>query len=106
MRKQTFTPLLVVLLAACVPASPADYPRAASADDRWSIGVSFPVFESMDSCEDDPSVESAVMSADMPASRLGIRLDAGSSEIDALRVAECVDQALTSGEITIFSPGT
>jgi hypothetical protein len=105
MRKQTLIPLLVVLLAGCAPTAPTDYPRAASADDRWGIGVSFPVFESLDTCEDDPSVESAVISADMPSSNLGVRLKAGSSETDALRVAECVDQALTSGDITIFSPG-
>jgi hypothetical protein len=104
MRKQISTPLLVVLLAACAPAAPAGYPRAASADDRWGIGVSFPVFESLDTCEDDPSVESAVMSADMPSSHLAVRLNAGSSEVDAMRVAECVDQALTTGDITIFSP--
>jgi hypothetical protein len=101
MRKQTFTPLLVVMLAAC--AASVDYPRAASADDRWGVAVSFPVFESMDTCEDDPSVESAVMSADMPASHLAVRLNRGSSEADAMRVAECVDQKLSGGDITIFS---
>ena len=105
MRKQIFTPLLVVLLAACAPISPADYPRTASADGRWGVAVSFTVYESLDTCEDDPSVENAIMSADMPTSHLAVRLHAGSSEADAMRVAECVDQALTSGEITIFSPG-
>lgn len=67
MRKQIITPLLVVLLAACAP---ADYPRAASADGRWSFAVGFPVYESLDTCDDDPSVESAIMSADMPTSHL------------------------------------
>lgn len=102
MRKQTFTPLVVVMLAACAP--PADYPRTASADDRWSIAVSFPVYESLNACEDDPNVERALISADMPTSHLAVRLNAGSSESDAMRVAECVEQALTSGEVTIFSP--
>lgn len=105
MRKQIFAPLLVVLLAACAPAAPADYPRAASADGRWSVAVGFPVYESLDTCADDPSVESAITSADMPTSHLAVRLHAGSSEADAVRVAECVDHALiTSGEITIFPP--
>jgi hypothetical protein len=105
MRKQMFTALLVVLLAACAPVAPADYPRVALADGRWGVAVSFPVYEFLDTCEDDPSVESAIISADMPTSHLAVRLHAGSSEADAVRVAECVDHALTSGEITIFSPG-
>lgn len=104
MRKQIFIPLFVVILAACAP--PGDYPRAASADDRWNIAVSFPIYESLNACEDDPSVERALVSADMPTSHLAVRLNAGSSEADAMRVAECVEQALTSGAITIFSPGT
>ena len=104
MRKSGLTLFLAVLLAACAPAAPADYPRAASADDRWGVGVSFPVYESLDPCEDDPSVEKSVITADMPTSRLGIRLDAGSAEVDAVRVANCVDQALSSGKVTILSP--
>lgn len=106
MRKQLFIPLLVVLLAACAPAAPADYPRAPpSADGRWSVAIGFPVYESLNTCEDDASVESAIISADMPTSHLAVRRHAGSSEADAMRVAECVDHALTSGDITIFSPG-
>lgn len=104
MRKSRLTPILVVLLTACAPPPAADYPRAASDDDRWGVGVSFPVYESLTHCEDDPSVEQSVVTADMPASRLGIRLDAGSAEVDALRVAKCVEQALNSGKVTILSP--
>lgn len=105
MRKSRLIPFLVVLLSACAPAAPAAYPRAPSVDDRWGVSVSFPVYESLDHCEDDPSVEKAVITADMPPSRLGIRLNAGSSEVDALRVANCVDQALSSGKVAILSPG-
>jgi hypothetical protein len=104
MRKSILTPFFVVLLAACAPSAPADYPRAASADDRWGVGVSFPVYESLEHCDDDPSVEKSLTTADMPTSRLGIRLNAGSAEVDAVRVANCVDQALSSGKVTILSP--
>lgn len=104
MRISGLTPFLVVLLAACAPAAPAAYPRSASADDRWGVGVSFPVYESLDHCEDDPSVENALMTADLPTSHLGIRLNAGASEVDAVRVASCVGQALSSGKVTILSP--
>lgn len=88
----------MVLLAACAPSAPADYPRTASADDRWGVGVSFPVYESLDPCDDDPSVEKSLITADLPTSRLGIRLNAGSAEIDAVQVANCVDQALSKRE--------
>jgi len=95
-----------VLLAACAaPFGPTEYPRIASADDRWGVAVTYPVFSSLAECEDDPSVESAVQSADMPSSRLGIRLKAGASETDAIRIADCVAPLLSSGELTIVSPG-
>lgn len=106
MRKLALAPVLVMLLAACAASSsPTDYPRTAFADDRWGVGVSFPVYSSLGGCEDDPSVESAVQSADMPSSRLGFRLKAGASEADAVRVADCVVPLLSSGELTIVSPG-
>lgn len=106
MRKRAVVPILVMLLAACAaPSGIPDYARTASAGDRWSVGVSYPVYSSLAACEDDPSVELAVLSADMPSSRLGFRLKAGASEADALRVADCVAPLLTSGELTITSPG-
>lgn len=104
MRISGLTPFLAVLLAACATAAPAGYPRVASADDRWGVGVSFLVYESLEHCEDDPSVENALVTADLPTSHLGIRLNAGSSEVDAVRVASCVGQALSSGKVTILSP--
>ncbi|MGY4543632.1 hypothetical protein ACVWY0_003572 [Arthrobacter sp. UYNi723] len=106
MRKRALAPVLVMLLAACVaPSDPTDYPRTASADDRWGVGVSYPVYSSLAGCEDEPSVELAVQSADMPSSKLGFRLKAGASEADALRVADCVAALLSRGELTIVSPG-
>lgn len=105
MKKRALAPLLVVLLAACAePSGTTEYSRIASADDRWGVGVTYPVFSSLAECEDDPSVESAVQSADMPASRLSIRLKAGASETDAIRIANCVAALLSSGELTIVSP--
>jgi hypothetical protein len=106
MKKRAVAPILVMLLAACAaPSGPTDYARTASTDDRWGVGVSYPVYSSLAECEDDPSVELAVRSADMPSSRLGFRLKAGASEADALRVADCVAPLLSSGQLTIMSPG-
>ena len=106
MRKRALAQILVVvMLAACAtPSGSPDYPRTASTDDRWSVGVSYPVYSSLDKCEDDPSVDLAVQSADMPSSRLGFRLAEGATEADALRVADCVAAFLDSGELTIMSP--
>ena len=106
MGKPGLAPMLVVALLAACASGPADYSRTTSTDDRWSVGVSYPVYSSLDKCEDDPSVEIAVQSADMPTSRLGFRLQSGASEADALRVADCVAMFLSSGELTIMSPGT
>lgn len=104
MQKRALTPLLVVLLAACGQSATSDYPRSASQDDRWGVGVGFPVFESTDNCSADPSVERSLMTADMPTSRLAIRLNAGASEADALRVADCLHEAMSRGDITILVP--
>ena len=105
MRKRFLTPALILLLASCAATSdPKDYPRIASADDRWGVGVADPVFASLAECEDDPSVESAMQSGDLPSSRLGFRLKAGASETDAVRVADCVARLLSGGELAIVSP--
>lgn len=107
MRKRALAPVLIVLLGTCAaPSGPTDYPRTASGDDRWGVGVSYPIYSSLAGCEDDPSVESAVQSADMPSSRLAFRLVSGASEADAIRVADCVSPLLSSGELTIAVPGT
>ncbi|MGO3151923.1 MAG: hypothetical protein ACTIJJ_04770 [Galactobacter sp.] len=49
-------------------------------------------------------IEATVMSADLPPSGLGITLRPEVTEDDAQRIAECLRNALTSGEITISRP--
>ena len=100
---------LLFLLPACAASpQPGEYMRTTSADDRWSVGVEHPVFATpaagTAACEEDPSVETAVQSADMPSSHIGFRLIAGASEEDALRVAGCLEDSLSSGTISISSP--
>lgn len=114
-------PLSAGLLVGCVaspPASPSSsssssslsssssgiYDRVSGEDDRWGVGVLHPRFEGSSTCHEDPSVDLAVQSADMPSSRLGMRLLAGSTEADAFRIAECLASELSSGEISISSP--
>ena len=99
---------LLFLLSACAASpQPGEYTRTISADDRWSVGVEHPVFVTSavgTACEDDSSVETAVQSADMPSSHIGYRLIGGASESDALRIAACLEESLSSGTISISSP--
>lgn len=72
----------------------------------WSVGVSDPRFSGDERCDGDPSVDTAVMTADLPASGYGITLRTDATEDDALRIAGCLRDALTSGAITISRPSS
>jgi hypothetical protein len=97
-------PILGVALAGCSGASFGAYDRVTGGGETWSVSVADPRFESLDSCSEDPSVAVALQSADLPSSSLGIQLVAGSTEDDAVRIADCLTTALVSGEISIISP--
>jgi hypothetical protein len=97
-------PLLAVLLVGCDGSPASRYERVSGEGASWGVGASKPRFESLDPCDKDPSVETSSLSADMPSSALGIRLLPGSTEADALRIADCLSKALASGEIWISSP--
>ncbi|GAA4900423.1 hypothetical protein GCM10025789_18540 [Tessaracoccus lubricantis] len=71
---------------------------------QWSVGVADPRFSGDDRCDSDSMIEATVMSADLPPSGLGITLRPEATEDDAQRIAECLRNALTSGEITISRP--
>lgn len=105
MRRLALVSVLVIVLGACAsPGQPSKYERSISEDTRWGVGAYHPVYTSLEACETDPSVETAVLSADAPPSRLGLRLVQDASEADALRVAECLEAALSAGDIWISSP--
>ena len=97
-------PLLAMLLIACAGSPSSSYDRRSSEGGSWGVSVVNPRFESPTACHEDPSVDMALQSADMPSSHLGVRLKPDSTEADALRVAECLSTALTSGEINVSSP--
>ncbi len=79
------------------------YDRVVGRSGAWGVSVVKPRVDSLGECQDDPSVESAVLSMDMPSSGYGLRLVPGSAETDALRVADCLADA-GAGKITINSP--
>ncbi|MDQ0075896.1 hypothetical protein [Arthrobacter oryzae] len=97
-------PVLALLLAGCAgPPSDAHH-RSASHDETWNVGATHPRYDSLGACDDDPSVETAVVSADLPPSHLAMSLRPDATEEDAVRVAACLRLTLTSGEIWIASP--
>lgn len=70
----------------------------------WSIGVTDPRFAGDERCLEDTAIQNAVSTTDLPSSGLGITLTPDGTEEDALRIAECLQKALSSGEITISRP--
>lgn len=103
-RNLALSAALVMALAACALQPSASYERSVSEDDRWGVGANYPKYSSIENCQKDSIVETSLLSADMPPSRLGLRLVSGATEADALRVAKCLNDALTSGTIWISSP--
>ncbi|TFD83549.1 hypothetical protein E3T61_21185 [Cryobacterium lactosi] len=98
--------IAAMMLAGCAEAPAASYDRTEGDGDSWFVGAKDPRFESLSLCIDDPSVGTSLQSADMPSSRLSMQLVAGSTEEDAIRIADCLGDALTSGQIWITSPRT
>jgi hypothetical protein len=106
MRQTTLISLpVIVLLAGGCSSVGAEYIRVVGGSDAWAVSAAQPRVDSLGECHDDPSVETAVLSADMPSSVYGLRLVSGSTEADALRLADCLAEARASDEITINSPG-
>lgn len=61
-------------------------------------------YDTLAPCNGDPSVEKAIVSADLPSLHLSMRLLPDSTEEDAVRVADCLAETLTSGGIWIAAP--
>ena len=95
---------LILLLPGCSGSFAGGYDRVVGDSDAWGVSVADPRGDSLGECHDDPSVETAALSMDMPSSAYGLRLVPGSTETDALRVADCLADARISDTITISSP--
>lgn len=75
--------------------------------DRWLVGVSGQRGGSpLDQCLKDPVIEDAYQSTDLPSTHLSIELLQTATKEDAERIAECLRQRLTSGDVSISSPRT
>ncbi|MCC3271452.1 hypothetical protein MUK71_08945 [Arthrobacter zhangbolii] len=93
----------VLALAACGTGG-ADSPDGRP--DRWTVSASDPGTGLYEQCLEDPLVEESYVSADYPASHLGISLAGAATDEDAQRVAECLRQALPSAKVSVMGPQT
>lgn len=69
----------------------------------WSVGISHRggPQRDMSSCVRDRSVSSSLMTADLPSSSTSIQLDDAATRDDVQRVLDCLDDALSGGDITV-----
>lgn len=70
----------------------------------WQVSVLNPDPLPDASCGEDESVESSMMSLDMPSSHVNYSLRETATEDDAQRVAECLIRVLDAGSITVAPP--
>lgn len=70
----------------------------------WQVSVLYPSPHPDSSCAEDESVESSVMTLDMPSSHVNYSLQEGATEDDARRVAACLTRVLESGFVTVAPP--
>lgn len=94
---------LAMTLASCAQA-PDEVSPATGTSDRWLVGVSGPRSGGIDQCMEDPIIEEAIASANLPSTHLSIRLREAAKEEDAKRIADCLRRGLTSGDVSIVGP--
>jgi hypothetical protein len=98
--------LLLLSLGSCGSGS-TEIRVTTGTSDRWLVGVSGPRGGSpLDPCLKDPAIEESYQSTDLPSTHLSIELLQTATKEDAERIADCLRQRLTSGNITIHSPRT
>ncbi|MDM7989321.1 hypothetical protein [Arthrobacter sp. zg-Y877] len=108
MRLWTLAPVIagavVLSMVGCGAGGAASEPKNPQSD-RWNLGVTGPRSGPYSQCLDDPSIEESLQSADFPSSHLGIRLVVSATAEDAQRIADCLKQTLSTGEVSISGPG-
>jgi hypothetical protein len=75
------------------------------ASNRWHVSVlGSRESASIEHCLEDPLIEEAIQSADMPSTHLSIKLLETATQKEAERIADCLRPKVGSGEVTITSP--
>ena len=98
--------VLLLVLGGCISPSP-DSRITPGISDRWNVGVTGPRSgKPLDRCLSDPSIEESYESLDLPSTHLGIKLVASATKEDAQRIADCLEQRLETGDVSITSPKT
>ena len=96
--------LLPLALAGCGGAADGTSITPGTSD-RWNVSVLGPRDgASTDHCFEDPLIEESLQSADLPSTHLGIKLLETATQEDAERIADCLRDRLSSGEVSIRSP--
>jgi len=96
--------LLPLVLASCGGAADGTSITPGTSD-SWNVSVLGPRDgASTDHCFEDPLIEESIQSADLPSTHLGIKLLETATQEDAERIANCLRERLSSGEISIRSP--
>lgn len=96
---------LLLALGSCAVV-PDDADITPGASDRWLVGVSGPRSGAIDGCFDDPTIEESISSANLPSTHLSIKLREAGTKEDAQRIAHCLRRGLTTGSVSIRSPGS
>jgi len=73
-----------------------------SETDSWTLLVSPSI--SATACAGDPAVVQTIEGPSLPSAGLTVQLTSDAGSVDAERVADCYEEALGNGEITIFEP--
>ncbi|WP_182112470.1 MULTISPECIES: hypothetical protein [unclassified Actinotalea] len=102
---------LLALAAGCAASDPPSGPPpeheipSLGPDQVWVVAISDPRGDLGD-CAQDAAVAQALMTTDEPASHISMVLVAEATQADVERVLTCVDDALTSGDVTVTTtPG-
>jgi hypothetical protein len=95
--------LLTLALGSCAQV-PNEVNIATGISDRWLVGVSGPRSGEIDRCVEDPIIEEAIESANLPSTSLGLKLQEAAKEEDAKRIADGLRRGLNSGDVSIVSP--
>lgn len=95
--------VLPIALGSCA-VGPGDADVTSGTSDRWMVGVTGPRSGVIDPCMEDPIIEEAIASANLPSTHLSIKLRQAAKLEDAERIADCLRQGLKSGDISIKSP--
>jgi hypothetical protein len=94
--------LLPLVLVACGE-TPNEATTSSAPPGRWHVSVLGPRENdaSIEHCLEDPLIEEAIQSANLPSTHLSIKLLETATQKEAERIADCLRAIAGSGEVSI-----